>query len=103
MTTKTKQRKITGTDFYAVTFYRANDRSYSTQGLYASDGTPLGTVTSHSKRLALSAGWHEGWGSYDHRLRSWSTLAEAAQAFVNDKPAPTGTEGPYYEDEGFFS
>lgn len=74
-------RRIPGTDAIGVWTYRASDGSYSHVAIYNSDGQQIGQVSSHQARLALARGWHNGYGAYNHRKDSWSTLTEAALHF----------------------
>lgn len=81
MTTKPAIRKIAGTDAVARHDYVSHDKSVRNYTILAADGTTLGRVTSHSRALARSAGWHEGHRSFGRDIRSWGTLTEAALAF----------------------
>lgn len=81
------QRRIPGTDAIALTSYRAADGSYREYQIFTEDGVEIGRVTSHSARLGLAAGYHEGHRSYSHNLRTWSTLTEAADDFLDEHTA----------------
>lgn len=81
MTTNSSKskRKVTDEGHTAVTIYRSNDGTVRQYAIFDPSDVRLGEVTSHTARMGLSAGYHEGLGSYSHRLRSWRNLTEAAR------------------------
>ena len=78
------QRVVTTTGVVAVTMYSSSDRSVRTYAFFDRNGKSLGMASSHGKRLAQSAGYHLGSGSYDARRHmAFSNLAEVGQHLLN--------------------
>jgi hypothetical protein len=86
------QRTITDTGVVAVTTYRSGDGTLRTYSIFDAKGTHLGVVTNHMARLAQSAGYHIGSGSYDaRRMMSFRNLAEVG-TYLEANPGATGKE-----------
>ena len=78
-------RKVPGTDVTAVTMYASSDRTVREYVLFDADGNRLGDVTSHTRGLARSAGYHLGHGVWRHDSVSFRNLTEAARYFLDDR------------------
>lgn len=78
------RRRVPGTDVTAVTMRSSSDRTVREYVLFRADGSRLGRVSSHARRLAVAAGYHEGQGSYDPRRHThYRNLTEAALGLLD--------------------
>ena len=75
-------RRIPGSECVAETLYRSTDGSVRQYRIVHPTAGTLGCVTYHGARLARSAGYHRGRGSYRGDLDTWPTLAAAAAALL---------------------